>query len=61
MNVSLLAHDQLLATKFFIPSASQALILRSRLTDLLLRTSFYLSLTLVSAPVGFGKTTLLSS
>ena len=60
MNVSLLAHDQLLATKFFIPSAFNALILRSRLTDLLLRTSFYLSLTLVSAPVGFGKTTLLS-
>ncbi len=61
MNVSLLARDQLLALKFFIPSVSHALILRSRLTDLLLRTSFYLSLTLVSAPVGFGKTTLLSS
>ena len=49
MNVSLLAHDQLLATKFFIPSAFNALILRSRLTDLLLRTSFYHSLTLVSS------------
>jgi ATP/maltotriose-dependent transcriptional regulator MalT len=61
MNVSLLARDQLLALKFFIPSVSHALILRSRLTDPLLRTSFYLSLTLVSAPVGFGKTTLLSS
>ncbi|TMD77028.1 MAG: hypothetical protein E6I97_09990 [Chloroflexi bacterium] len=60
MNESLLARDQLLAFKFFIPSVSHALILRSRLTDLLLRTSFYLSLTLVSAPVGFGKTTLLS-
>ena len=60
MNVSLLARDQLLAFKFFIPSATHALILRSRLTDLLLRTNFYLSLTLVSAPVGFGKTTLLS-
>src|SRR3989442_1297480 len=61
MNVSLLARDQLLAFKFFIPSVSHALILRSRLTDLLLRTNFYLSLTLVSAPVGCGKTTLLSS
>ena len=61
MNESLLARDQLLAFKFFIPSVSHALILRSRLTDLLLRTNFYLSLTLVSAPVGFGKTTLFSS
>lgn len=60
MNVSLLARDQLLAFKFFSPSASHAFILRSRLTDQLLRTSFYHSLTLVSAPVCFGKTTLLS-
>jgi ATP/maltotriose-dependent transcriptional regulator MalT len=61
MNVSILACDQLLAFKFFIPSASHTFILRSRLTDQLLRTSFYHSFTLVSAPVGFGKTTLLSS
>jgi ATP/maltotriose-dependent transcriptional regulator MalT len=60
MNESLIARDQQLAFKFFIPSATHALILRTRLIDLLLRTSFYHSLTPVSAPVGFGMTTLLS-
>src|SRR6266516_3124016 len=59
MDESPLFHDQLLATKFFIPSSSHALIPRPRLIELL-NTSVERSLTLVSAPVGFGKTTLLS-
>jgi LuxR family maltose regulon positive regulatory protein len=53
-------HDQLLATKFYIPSSSHALILRPRLLELLMKTFEY-PLTLVSAPNGFGKTTLLSN
>jgi LuxR family maltose regulon positive regulatory protein len=53
-------HEQLLATKFFIPSSSQALILRPRLLELLMK-SLKCPLTLVSAPAGFGKTTLLSN
>ena len=53
-------HDQLLATKFFIPSSSHALILRPRLLRLLMK-SLECPLTLVSAPAGFGKTTLLSN
>jgi LuxR family maltose regulon positive regulatory protein len=52
--------DQLLTTKFFIPSSSHALILRPRLLELLMK-SFECPLTLVSAPAGFGKTTLLSN
>ena len=61
MDESLLFHDQLLATKFFIPSSSShALIPRLRLFELL-NTSLECSLTLVSAPAGFGKTTLLST
>jgi len=61
MNTSVLAYDQLLATKFFIPSSSHALIARPRLTDLLLKASLERNLTLVSAPAGFGKTTLLAA
>jgi len=53
-------HDQLLATKFYIPSSSHALILRPRLLELLMKT-FECPLTLVSAPNGFSKTTLLSN
>jgi LuxR family maltose regulon positive regulatory protein len=53
-------HDQLLATKFFIPSP-HALILRPRLLELLTKKSLECKLTLVSAPAGFGKTTLLSN
>ncbi len=51
--------DQLLETKFFVPIASHALILRPRLMALL-DTCPRRPLTLVSAPAGFGKTTLLS-
>ncbi|HEY4384816.1 MAG TPA: NACHT domain-containing protein [Ktedonobacteraceae bacterium] len=53
-------HDQFLATKFVIPASSQALIPRPRLLKLLTLSLAYL-LTLVSAPAGFGKTTLLSN
>src|SRR5438874_649070 len=55
-----LFHDQLLATKFFIPSSSHTLIPRPRLIELL-NMSLECPLTLVSAPAGFGKTTLLST
>jgi LuxR family maltose regulon positive regulatory protein len=54
-----LFRDQLLETKFFVPFASQALIPRPRLMALL-DTCPRRPLTLVSAPAGFGKTTLLS-
>ena len=60
MDESPLFQDQLLATKFFIPSSSQALISRPRLIELL-NLSLEYPLTLVSAPTGFGKTTLLST
>jgi ATP/maltotriose-dependent transcriptional regulator MalT len=60
MDESPLFHDQLLATKFFIPSSSHALIPRPRLIELLNMGLKY-PLTLVSAPAGFGKTTLLST
>ena len=60
MDESPLFHDQLLATKFFIPASSHALIPRPRLIELL-NTSLECPLTLVSAPAGFGKTTLLST
>lgn len=52
-------HDQLLATKFFMPASSHALIARPRLTALLDQSLHY-NFTLLSAPAGFGKTTLLS-
>jgi len=55
-----LFHDHLLATKFFVPSSSHPLIARPQLTTLL-NHSLRRKLTLVSAPAGFGKTTLLSS
>jgi LuxR family maltose regulon positive regulatory protein len=60
MDESPLFHDQLLATKFFIPSSLHTLIPRPRLTELL-NKSLERPLTVVSAPAGFGKTTLLST
>jgi LuxR family maltose regulon positive regulatory protein len=60
MDESPLFHDQLLATKFFIPVSSHALFPRPRLIELL-NMSLECPLTLVSAPAGFGKTTLLST
>ncbi len=51
---------QLLATKFFVPVASHALIARPRLMELR-DEIMHRPLTLVSAPAGFGKTSLLSA
>jgi LuxR family maltose regulon positive regulatory protein len=59
MNESTLVPDQLLATKFFVPHVPHALIARPRLTSLL-NDSLRHKLTLVSAPAGFGKTTLVA-
>jgi len=52
--------DQLLSTKFFMPVSSHVLVPRPRLFGLL-DEGLRRSLTVVSAPAGFGKTTLLSS
>src|SRR6266567_3106280 len=60
MNTSIFIQSQLLATKFFVPSASGTLISRPRLSALL-HQSLERPFTLLSAPAGFGKTTLLSS
>src|SRR6266571_9246384 len=60
MDESPLFNDQLLATKFFIPSSSHTLIPRPRLIELL-NMSLACPLTLISAPAGFGKTTLIST
>ena len=57
---AILFRDQLLTTKFFIPSPSHTLIPRPRLTAQL-SASLQHKLTLTSAPPGFGKTTLLSA
>jgi LuxR family maltose regulon positive regulatory protein len=60
MNSSVIIQSQLLATKFFLPSSPGTLIPRPRLHALLDKALEY-PFTLVSAPAGFGKTTLLSS
>lgn len=52
--------DVLLETKLLVPRASRELVQRSRLTDVVERTS-RCALTLLSAPAGFGKTTLLAA
>ncbi len=59
MDTSTLIQNQLLATKFYVPTALGPLIPRPRLTVLLDRILKY-PFTLISAPAGFGKTTLLS-
>ena len=60
MDEATLSQDQLLATKFFVPSSSHALIARPQLTTLL-NQGLRRKLTLISASAGFGKTTLLSA
>ncbi len=52
--------DQYLSTKFFVPMPPHTLIARPRLFSLL-DESRQRPLTLISAPAGFGKTTLLSA
>src|SRR5437879_3721851 len=60
INTSMALQKPLLVTKFFVPVAPGTLIARPRLTALL-QESLKHRLTLVSAPAGFGKTTLLSA
>ena len=50
---------QLIATKLFVPKVRSSVVTRSRLLDRL-RQGAEARLTLVSAPAGFGKTTLLA-
>ena len=52
--------NTLLATKLHVPPPCQTLVLRPRLATELSKT-LTSSLTLVSAPAGYGKTTLVSS
>lgn len=52
-------HDPLLTTKFFVPVATHELVKRTRLTDLLNAGTKH-TLTLLSAPAGFGKTTAIA-
>ncbi len=54
-----LFHDQLLATKFFLPTSSHHLLPRLHLTSLL-NAGRRRKLIFISAPAGFGKTTLVS-
>jgi LuxR family maltose regulon positive regulatory protein len=51
--------EQLLATKLYIPHTRPELVSRLRLTEKL-NDGLHRKLTLVSAPAGFGKTTLIS-
>src|SRR5438105_10108411 len=60
MSEATLLRDQLLTTKFFIPSPSHTLIPRPRLTAQL-SANLQHKLTLISAHAGFGKTTLLAA
>jgi LuxR family transcriptional regulator, maltose regulon positive regulatory protein len=53
------AQNHLLATKFLVPSPARALIPRLAL-HAVLAESLNLPLTLISAPAGYGKTTLLA-
>jgi LuxR family maltose regulon positive regulatory protein len=52
--------DPLVETKLLLPRPRREVVLRPRLADLL-RHGAHASVTLVSAPAGFGKTTLLTS
>ena len=60
MHPTLSLESQLLATKFYVPAPLGPLVARPRL-NAVLNESFKHSLTLVSAPAGFGKTTFLST
>jgi LuxR family maltose regulon positive regulatory protein len=53
------AVEQLLATKFYIPPIRSELVPRPRLIERL-NEGLHSKLTLISAPAGFGKTTLVS-
>src|SRR5437763_15941876 len=60
MDESKRLQDQLLTTKFFVPAPSHALISRARLFALL-NEGLSRPLILVSAPTGFGKSTLVAA
>ena len=60
MSAATPAVDPLLATKFFVPATFQTLVARPRLTALL-NEGLQRRLTLVCAPAGFGKSTLLAA
>jgi LuxR family transcriptional regulator, maltose regulon positive regulatory protein len=60
MNTTTLLGHQLLSTKFYAPTTPGTLIARPRL-GALLDESLHYPCTLISAPAGFGKTTLLST
>ena len=60
MNSLMIVQSQLLATKLYVPMSSGMLIRRPYL-HVLLNESLNSALTLISAPAGFGKTTLLST
>src|SRR6266852_1530432 len=60
MHRSMVIQNQLLATKFYVPTTLGTLITRPRL-NALLDEGLTHPFTLVSAPAGFGKTTLLST
>ncbi|HEY4389279.1 MAG TPA: AAA family ATPase, partial [Ktedonobacteraceae bacterium] len=60
METETLYRNQLLATKFFVPSSPNIVIARPRLFQLL-QTGLAYRLLLLSAPAGFGKSTLLSA
>jgi LuxR family transcriptional regulator, maltose regulon positive regulatory protein len=51
--------DLFLATKLYRPRPRPGLVVRARLLDLLLQAA-HTALTLIAAPAGFGKTTLLA-
>ncbi|UCC88337.1 MAG: AAA family ATPase, partial [Anaerolineales bacterium] len=53
-------HTTLLTTKLYVPLPSETLVLRPRLTAALSNALTH-CLTLVSAPAGYGKTTLVSN
>jgi LuxR family maltose regulon positive regulatory protein len=57
---AMVIQSQLLATKFFVPSVSHEIVDRPRL-HALLQKSLKHPLTIISAPAGFGKTTLLTN
>ena len=51
--------EQLLSTKLFIPTTRPELVPRPRLSEQMI-DGLHRKLTLISAPAGFGKTTLVS-
>jgi len=51
--------EQLLSTKLFIPAKRPELVTRTHLIEQLNR-GLHRKLTLISAPAGFGKTTLVT-